>query len=61
LKVGQLRYVDEQLRSLLPDLVFEAEWTSGEPLRFYVIFEHKSWVDSLTLLQLFKGQARILR
>jgi hypothetical protein len=57
--LGKLRSVDERLRSVLPDLIFQAEWDTGQPLRFYILFEHKSSVEADTLLQLLKGMVGI--
>jgi hypothetical protein len=55
LQVFASRLVDEELRSNYPDILFSAEWDTGEPVLFYLLFEHKSWIDPQTLLQLLRG------
>src|SRR4051812_18856576 len=55
LQVSNSRLVDERLRSNYPDILFSAEWETGEPVLFYLLFEHKSWIDPDTLLQLLRG------
>jgi hypothetical protein len=55
LHVLRSRFVDSDLRSHYPDILFAAEWDTAEPVLFYLLFEHKSWVDNQTLLQLLRG------
>jgi predicted transposase YdaD len=60
LKLMQSRFVDPQLRSHFSDLVYQAAWErEAEPLFFYLLFEHKSFVDVLTPLQILVGMVSL--
>src|SRR5438132_7368109 len=63
LELVQSRFVDPQLRSHFSDLVYRAEWEeSGEhnkTLFFYLLFEHKSFVDKLAPLQVLVGMVSL--
>lgn len=61
LQLVQSRFVDARLRSHFSDLVYRANWQTGDEdsLFFYFLFEHKSFVDLLAPLQLLVGMVAI--
>ena len=54
LRLEPRTYLDEDHREYFADLSASVE-LSGKPARVYVLFEHKSWSDARTLLQLLRS------
>ena len=54
LRLEPRTYVDKDHREYFADLSASVEWR-GAPARVYVLFEHKSWSDAGTLLQLLRS------
>ena len=53
-RVESSHYVDERLKHHQSDIVFSVRRRSGESLKLYLLFEHKSHPDRRILLQLLK-------
>ena len=54
LKLLPGHFIDRSLRAHFADLLFSVE-VEGETILLYILFEHKSWVDSWVRLQLLAG------
>lgn len=59
LELAKDSFVDERLREKFSDLLYNVKLTDGEPAFVYVLFEHKSYADPLTSLQLLRYMAQI--
>jgi predicted transposase/invertase (TIGR01784 family) len=53
LTIGKDSYVASDLRTAYSDLVYRVAYR-GEPLNVYLLFEHKSWAEHWTVLQLLR-------
>ena len=58
LRLEPRTYVDKDHREYFSDLSASVEWRGG-PARVYVLFEHKSWSDAGTLLQLLRYMVQL--
>ena len=59
-KTENTSYVDEKLRSHCSDLVIKMNTKTGEKTDIYVLFEHKSYIDTTILWQLLRYQYLML-
>lgn len=58
LRLVPMTFVDEALRDRHADLLFTAQ-ANGRTVLVYVLFEHKSWPDPWTSLQVLRYEVRI--
>ncbi|MCS6845019.1 MAG: Rpn family recombination-promoting nuclease/putative transposase, partial [Caldilineales bacterium] len=59
LELAKESFVDAELRAQFSDLLYLVKRTDGQPAFVYVLFEHKSYADPLTSLQLLRYMGQI--
>ena len=52
-------FVDENLREYFSDILFSIELKTGDKIKIYLLFEHKSYGDNSTWIQLFGYMSKI--
>jgi predicted transposase/invertase (TIGR01784 family) len=52
-------FVDEELRESFSDLLFRVKLITGREIYIYILFEHKSYRDPMTLFQILRSEVKI--
>jgi predicted transposase/invertase (TIGR01784 family) len=52
-------FIDENLKEYFSDMLFSLKIKSGNEIKIYILFEHKSYNDKKTWIQLFSYLAKI--
>ncbi|MBC8343911.1 MAG: Rpn family recombination-promoting nuclease/putative transposase [Bacteroidetes bacterium] len=60
LKVEKDTFVDSKLKAHYSDILYSLMTKDGKPIKLYLLFEHKSYMDDDTLFQLLRYKIRIL-
>ena len=60
LKVEKDTFVDSKLKAHYSDILYSLMTKDGKPIKLYLLFEHKSYLDDDTLFQLLRYKIRIL-